>query len=77
MNDKSEKALKPIFFNNPFLVQQAMDMLLNYSYTETELAIILLHDCNLKSIGINNYGTSGGSLLKELAYKIIKGATYN
>jgi DNA polymerase-3 subunit delta len=73
MNDKSEKALRPIFYNNPFLVQQAMDMLLNYSAAEAEQLIMLLHDYNLKSIGIKNYGTSPGSLMKEMAYKIIKG----
>ena len=77
MNDKSEKTLRPIFYNNPFLVQQAMDMLMNYSFAEAEQVIMLLHDYNLKSIGINNHGTSGGSLLKELAYKIIKGDTFN
>ncbi len=77
MSDKSERALRPLFFNNPYLVQQAMDMALNYSYSEIEKAILLLHDYNLKSIGINNYGTSGGSLLKELAYKIISGGAYN
>ena len=49
-----------------------MDMLLNYSFAEAEQAIMLLHDYNLKSIGIRNYGTSGASLMKELAYKIIK-----
>ncbi len=73
MNDKSEKALRPIFYNNPFLVQQAMDMLLNYSAAEAEEVIMLLHDYNLKSIGIKNYGTSSASLMKEMAYKIIKG----
>ncbi len=77
MSDKSEKALRPVFYNNPFLVQQAMDMLLNYSYAEAEQVIMLLHEYNLKSIGIRNYGTSGGSLMKEMAYKIIKGNTFN
>ena len=77
MSDKSERALKPLFFNNPYLVQQATDTLLNYSFAEIEKAILLLHDYNLKSIGINSYGVSGGSLLKELAYKIINGGSYN
>ena len=77
MNDKSEKALRPIFYNNPFLVQQAMDMLMNYSYAEAEQVIMLLHYYNLKSIGIKNYGTSGGSLMKEMVYKIIKTGVYN
>ncbi|MEO6188575.1 MAG: DNA polymerase III subunit delta [Ginsengibacter sp.] len=76
MPDKSEKALKPIFAYNPVLIQQAMDTMLNYSYVETEKAIILLHEYNLKSIGIrNNY--TGDSLLRELAYKIIMGASWN
>ncbi len=77
MNDKSEKALRPIFYNNPFLIQQAMDMLMNYSYAEAEQVIMLLHYYNLKSIGIKNYGTPAGSLMKEMVYKIIKSGVYN
>lgn len=73
MTDKSERALRPLFYNNPFLVEQAMDTVKNYSYSETEKVILLLHDYNLKSIGINNYGASQSSLMKELSYKIIKG----
>jgi DNA polymerase-3 subunit delta len=73
MPDKSDRALKSLFYNNPYLVEQALDTLRNYSFMETEKAILLLHDYNLKSIGINNYGASPGSLLKELSYKIIKG----
>jgi hypothetical protein len=33
--------------------------------------ILLLHDANLKSIGIGNSGISIGSLMKELSYKIM------
>lgn len=73
MADRSERALRPLFYNNPFLVEQALDTVRNYSYLETEQAIILLHDYNLKSIGINSYGASPGSLMKELSYKIING----
>ncbi|HVZ96084.1 MAG TPA: DNA polymerase III subunit delta [Chitinophagaceae bacterium] len=73
MSDKSEKALRPVFYNNPFLIQQAMDMMMNYSYAEAEQAILLLHHYNLKSIGIKNANTSGGSLMKEMVFKIIKG----
>ena len=74
MPDKSERALRPLFYNNPFLVEQAMDTIRNYSYSEAEQIIILLHHYNLKSIGINNHGTSHGSLMKELSYKIIRGS---
>ncbi len=73
MPDKSDKALRPMFNNNPFLVAQVMDALRNYSYLEFEKAILLLHDYNLKTVGINSYGVSPASLMKELSYKIIKG----
>jgi DNA polymerase III subunit delta len=73
MHDKSERALKPLFYNNPFLIEQAMETVRNYSFSETEQTVLLLHDYNLKSIGINNYGASHASLMKELSYKIING----
>jgi len=71
--DKSERSLLSMFYNNRFLVEQAVDMLKNYSFSDIEKVIILLHDYNLKSIGINSYNTSNASLLKELSYKIISG----
>jgi len=77
MPDKSERALRPLFYNNPYLIQQAMDMLKNYSYAESEQIILLLHHYNLKSLGIKNPGTSPGSLMKEMVYKIIKGNTFD
>jgi DNA polymerase-3 subunit delta len=73
MNDKSDNALRPLFFNNPVLIQQALATLKNYSYSQIEHAILLFHEYNLKSIGVNSYGASFGSLMKELSYKIIKG----
>ena len=73
MPDKSERSLRPLFYNNPYLVEQALDTIKNYSYSQTENAILLLHDYNLKTIGINSYGASPASLMKELSYKIMKG----
>lgn len=69
--DKSERALKPFFYNNPFLVPQALETLRNYSFKQLEFTILLLHDYNLKMIGINNATTSFGSLMKEMTYKIM------
>lgn len=71
MPDKSERALKPMFFMNPFLVKQAMETMLNYSYNGVEQALMLLHEYNLKSVGINNPGNSDAALMKELAVKIM------
>ena len=69
--DRSTGAIKSLFYNNPCLVDQALETLKNYSYSQMENVILLLHDYNLKTIGINSYGASPASLLKELSYKII------
>ncbi|MEO6845206.1 MAG: DNA polymerase III subunit delta [Ginsengibacter sp.] len=71
MTDKSERALKPLFSFNSHLVDQILDTMKNYSYSQIEQIIILLHDSNLKSIGIDSYGLSPAAIMKELSYKII------
>lgn len=71
MPDKSENVLRPFFYNNPFLVPQALDTLRNYSFKQLEFTILLLHDYNLKMIGINNATSSFGSMMKEMTYKIM------
>lgn len=71
MADKSERALKPLFSFNSHLVDQILDTIKNYSFSQIEQIIILLHDSNLKSIGINNYGLSSAAIMKELSYKIM------
>jgi DNA polymerase-3 subunit delta len=67
----SEAALRPMFYNNPFAVKQAIVAINNYGYSGTEKILLLLHEYNLKNIGINNGGASDSDLLKELAVKII------
>jgi len=71
MHDKSERAIKPLFNYNPALTEQVLHTLKNYSFLEMEQVILLLHDANLKSIGIGNQGMSTGALMKELAFKIM------
>ncbi|MGI8582770.1 MAG: DNA polymerase III subunit delta, partial [Chitinophagaceae bacterium] len=71
MADKSEKGLRGMFYNNPYAAKQAMETVLNYSYTGVEQTLMLLHEYNLKSVGINTIGISDASLMKELAVKII------
>jgi DNA polymerase-3 subunit delta len=71
MHDKSERAIKPVFNYNPAVVEQVMETLKNYSFLEMEQVILLLHDANLKSIGIGHSNISTGALMKELAFKIM------
>ena len=70
----SDNSLKPLFYNNPFAVKQAIVAINNYGFSGAEKILLLLHEYNLKSIGINNAysGSAGdGEILKELAVKII------
>jgi DNA polymerase-3 subunit delta len=71
MNDKSENAIKPMFYNNIFAARQALDTLKNYGYEGVEKTILLLHNYNLKSLGVNDTGTADASLLKEMAVKML------
>lgn len=71
MNDKSERALSPLFYNNPHAARQAMETMINYSYSGVEQALLLFYEYNLKSVGINNAGLSDASLMKELAFKLM------
>ena len=71
MTDKSENAVKPMFYNNIFAARQAIDTMKTYGYDGVEKTILLLHAYNLKSIGVNDMGTEDASLLKELAVKMV------
>ncbi len=72
MTDKSDAALRPLFYNNPFALNEAKLTMKSYGYEGVEKTLLLLHEYNLKSIGVNSLGVSGGSLLKELVVKIMK-----
>ncbi len=71
MADKSEAALKPHFYFNPAAVKNALETIRNYNYEGIERILLLLHQYNLKSIGVGDSGTSGASLLKEMVVKMI------
>jgi DNA polymerase III subunit delta len=71
MTDKSENAVKPFFYNNIFAARQALETLKTYGYDGIEKVILLLHNYNLRSIGVNDVGTSDASLMKELAIKML------
>jgi len=71
MSDKSEAALRPLFYNNPYAVKEAMSTIKMYGYEGIERSLLLLHDYNLKSIGVNSNGTSDASLLKEMVVKMM------
>ena len=71
MADKSEAAIRPLFYNNPFATKEAMAAMKMYGYEGIEKSLLLLHEYNLKSVGVNDSGTSDGSLLKEMVIKMM------
>lgn len=71
MSDQSDNTLKPLFYYNPNTVQQARTMIKNYGYNGVEKLILLMHQYNLKSIGVGDTGTPGPVLMKEMVAKMM------
>lgn len=71
MSDKSDNAVKSLFYNNIFAARQALETMRIYGYEGVERVLLLLHQYNLKSVGVNDNGTPHASLMKELAVKIV------
>lgn len=72
MADKSENGVKSLFYNNPYAAKEALAAAKLYGYEGVEKALLLLHEYNLKSVGINNAGVSDGSLMKEMVVKMMR-----
>ena len=66
----SEYSLKPHFYFNPVATSQGMAAMKNYGWSGVEKAVLLMHEYNLKSIGINS-NTESASLMRELVAKIM------
>jgi len=71
MADKSEGAIKHLFFNNSFAAKDALVAAKKYNYEGVERSLLLLHEYNLKSVGVNSTGTSDASLMKEMVVKMM------
>lgn len=68
---KDDKTIAANIGVNPFFVKDYVATARNYGYGGVEAAILLLHTYNLKSVGVNDSGTSDGSLLKEMVAKMM------
>jgi DNA polymerase III subunit delta len=71
MTDKSDNALKPLFYFNPISLSQAKDAMKNYGYAGIERMLLLMHHYDLKSKGVGDNGTSGAMLMKEMVVKMM------
>jgi len=68
---KDEKSAAASIGVNPFFMKDYMAAVKNYSFEGVESALLLLHEYNLKSIGVNSVATEDASLLKEMIVKML------
>jgi DNA polymerase III subunit delta len=68
---QDEKTIATTIGVNPYFVKDYIKASRTYSYTGVEKTLLLLHQYNLKSIGIGSINTEGSSLLKEMVVKIM------
>ncbi len=71
MEDKSENGVKPLFTNNFYAAKEGIAAAKTYGIQGIEKILLLLHEYNLRSIGINDTGTKDADLLKEMVVKMV------
>ena len=67
---RDEKTIAAALGVNPFFVKDYLQAANVYEYQGIEKVLLLLHQYNLKSIGVNSAGAEDGSLLKEMVCKM-------
>ncbi|MBK5269910.1 MAG: DNA polymerase III subunit delta, partial [Bacteroidia bacterium] len=70
-NTTDEKSLSATIGVNPFFIKEYLKAAKLYKYEGVEKALLLMHNYNLKSVGVRNIGTEDASLLKEMIVKIV------
>jgi DNA polymerase-3 subunit delta len=70
-NGADEKTMAATLGVNPYFIKDYVLSAKNYSYAGVEQALLLLHQYNLKSIGVNSAATEDASLLKEMIIKMV------
>lgn len=68
---QDERTIATAIGVNPFFMKDYMGAAKAYNLNGVEKVLLLLHQYNLRSIGINDAGTSDESLLKEMVVKMM------
>lgn len=66
-----EKSVATAIGVNPYFIKDYMQAANLYKYEGVERVLLLLHNYNLKSVGVNDVGTADASLLKEMVVKMV------
>jgi DNA polymerase-3 subunit delta len=68
---RDERSVAAALGVNPFFVKDYITAARKYEYAGVTRALLLLHEYNLKSVGINDPGTPDAQLAKEMVVKIM------
>ncbi len=68
---RDEKTVAAAIGVNSYFVKDYLHAANIYSFDGVERILLLLHNYNLKSVGVNDAGTEDASLLKEMLVKMI------
>ncbi|MEN9685112.1 MAG: hypothetical protein RLZZ28_898 [Bacteroidota bacterium] len=71
LNSADEKSTATAIGVNPYFVRDYLGAARKYEYSGVEKILLLLHQYNLRSIGVNNADTSDAGLLREMAVKMM------
>ncbi len=71
LDSVSETTVAPFFYGKTFLAKEAISTSKSYGVQGVEKILLLLHEYNLRSVGVHDIGTSDSGLLKEMVVKMI------
>ncbi|MFY7963449.1 MAG: DNA polymerase III subunit delta [Chitinophagaceae bacterium] len=71
VNSNDDRTVAAALGINPFVIKDYMAAAKNYQFNGIEKALLLLHQYNLRSVGIKDSNTPDAELLKELLMKIV------
>jgi len=66
-----EKAVASSLGINPYFIKDYMQAARSYNFNGVENVLLLLHEYNLRSLGIRDAGTTDAGLMKEMIFKIM------
>ncbi len=70
LQSQDEKSAALAIGVNAFFIKDYLLAAKNYGYDGIEQALLLLHQYNLRSVGVHDAGTADASLMKEMIFKI-------
>lgn len=68
---QDEKTLATLIGVNPYFIKSYMEAAQLYAYPGVENALLLLHQYNLKNVGIGSLNSNDASLLKEMVVRML------